>query len=148
MAKSRPKLDYSLGSEGNRTLEYYAAPLLEGPGIVRCGVSHSPSAFWLCATPCPGRVLAQTCRQIATPVTACNFQSAEFQLYRLVAECITTKACTSLIKGSLSTSPRSGHICLHHEGAYIFSLAVRALSVRFSPRHTHHPYARRGKLTI
>lgn len=27
VAKSRPKLDYSLGSEGDRTLEYYAAHL-------------------------------------------------------------------------------------------------------------------------
>ena len=98
VARSRPKLDYnSLGSEGDRTLEYYAAHLSLEPDTVRCGVSFSPSAFWLCATPCPGRVLAQSLsvHHIATPVTACSSLLPEFQPHRLVAECITTKVCTS-----------------------------------------------------
>ena len=75
MAKSRPKLDYSLGSEGDRTLEYF--------GFVP---RHDP-----------GRVLALglSVHHIATPVTACSSLLPEFQPHGLVAECITTKACTS-----------------------------------------------------
>lgn len=131
MAKSRPKLDSSLGSEGNRTLEYYSAPLLQEPGIVRCVVSHLPSAFWHWDTPCPGRVLAQSLsvHHIATPITACSSLLPEFQPHRLVAECITTKACTSYQGISISASIGATVCCSIKEHTH-FPLLFRALSVR------------------
>ena len=85
------------GQKAIRTLEYYLAPFHRNPTPLDAGSRFRLLAFWLCNASCPGRVLAQSLsvHHIATPVTTCSSLLPEFQPHRLVAECITTNACTS-----------------------------------------------------
>ena len=90
------------GQKAKNTGILHSAPLTG----TRCG--GLVLAFCLLAcddAPCPGRVLALSLSADCYAIYGVQLSSAEFQLCWLVAECITTKACTSLIKGSLSATP-------------------------------------------
>ena len=83
-------------ARGGTVLEFHTAPFHRNP-------KASPDAglvlafrLWLGAAPCPGRVLALSLSANCYASYDVQLSYAEFQLHRLVAECSTTKARTSL----------------------------------------------------
>ena len=97
-ARTHLNLDCAWEQEGNERWILNSAPFA-GIRTARCGsrVRLLPKA---CPRYVPTVYYRKTCRQIATPATACSFPLPEFQPHRLVSECIATKACTSSIQGN------------------------------------------------
>ncbi len=123
-------------AQGGTALECHAASVLQEPDIMKIWGLVLASAFGLCRVMPRSCISAKAFRQIATPVTACNFQLPRFQPHRLVAECIATMACISWNKEAIF--PRSDRM-LPLVGQTPLSLPFRALSDTLSPRYARHP---------
>jgi len=142
-----PKARLRLGTRKQRTLDYCTAPFLKDSRHRQMRISYSPSTRSLMPRHVPSVYYRKTCRQIATPVTACTFPLPNFRPLRLASECIATKACTSSIQGnSIGLLKERPHMLLH-EGACTFPLPSELYRVRFA-HGTPTTLSWRGKLTI
>ena len=147
VAKSRPKLDYnSLGSEGDRTLEYYAAPFYRNLTPLDAGSRIRLLPFGLCHTMPRSCISAKPVGRLLRNLRRATFSLPNFSFTGSYPECITRRHAP--LDQGISVRPALGATVCCSFGCNTFSLAVQSFIGTLSPRHTHHPNAWCGKLII
>lgn len=121
-------------------------PFDRNPGITRCG-SRFALCLLACATPCPGRVLAQSLSAVCYASYGVQLSLCRISALQARSRMHYHEGMHLLFKG-ISVRPALGTtICCSFREQHIFPCHQSFIGT-LSPRHTHHPNAWRAKLTI